>query len=116
MKAGNRVTVLEPIEQHSSSYSEVNYEVFGLATNDYHNELYGFLDENDRTALNKLPKDKTWDNALKNSQEPVSLATYIRHSIHHPENRRNPRFSTDELRAAIEMMRQLKYPKKRKAK
>lgn len=115
-KARNRFTVVEPIEEHASSYSEVNYEVFDLVTNDYHNELYGFLEDTDKAALGKLPKEKTWDNALRNITESVSLPTYIRHSIHHPENKRNAPFSREELRKAVEVIRQLKYPKKKKTK
>ena len=39
------------------------------------------------------------------SNEQRTQTEYIRHQIHHPENTHNPRFSDEELRVSIEMMR-----------
>ena len=35
----------------------------------------------------------------------VALTEYIRHQIHHPENKENELFTDVELRSSIEMMR-----------
>ncbi|MFA5750375.1 MAG: AAA family ATPase [Candidatus Shapirobacteria bacterium] len=107
----NRKTKLEKIELGKTSYSEVNYEVFSIPSTDYHNELYGYLEDEEKSKLDSLPKTKNWFNTKKNSTESVSLATYIRHSIHHPENTRNPKFTADELQGSITILRELKYGK-----
>ena len=38
-------------------------------------------------------------------QKQVVLSEYIRHQIHHPENKLNDRFSQNELKKSIELMR-----------
>lgn len=107
-KQGNRKTEHKKIEGGSTSYSEVNYEVFSISSTDYHNELYGYLEDINKSKLNSLEKKKKWKNKKTNETEDVSLATYIRHSIHHPENTLNTKFTSDELTESIEELRALK--------
>ena len=38
--------------------------------------------------------------------EQKVLTEYIRHQIHHPENRNNVRYTRDELKKSIDEMRQ----------
>ena len=109
LKEGNKTTKIVPFSSQSSSYSEINYIVFDVATNDYHNELYGFLESEDNDALNSLEKDKVWNNEKNGKKERVSLATYMRHSIHHPENTSNKKFTQGELIKSIKILRELKY-------
>lgn len=111
-KQANRKTKLEKIELGKTSYSEVNYEVFGIPSSDYHNELYGYLEDVEKSKLDSLSKTKKWKNKKTGSTEDVSLATYIRHSIHHPENTTNAKFTPEELQDSIEILRKLKYAKK----
>jgi len=111
-KQSNRKTKLEKFQAGQKSYAEVNYEVFDIVSSDYHNELYGYLDDVDKTKLDGLDKKKKWKNKKTNGTEDVSLATYIRHSIHHPENTLNAKFTPEELRESIEKLRELKYGKK----
>lgn len=111
-KQSNRKTKLEKIDLRKTSYSEVNYQVFRIPSSDYHNELYGYLEDVEKTKLNDLPKTKKWNNKKTGATESVSLATYIRHSIHHPENTQNPTFTLKELQESIEELRGLKYDKK----
>lgn len=111
-KQSNRKTKLEKFQTGQKSYAEVNYEVFDIASSDYHNELYGYLEDVDKTKLDGLDKKKKWENKKTNGTEDVSLATYIRHSIHHPENTLNTKFTPEELRESIEILRELKYGKK----
>jgi predicted ATP-dependent endonuclease of OLD family len=113
VKQGNKRTKLERIRGQDSSYSEVNYEVFHIPTNDYHNELYGYLEDVSKTKLEALPKSKKRYNDKTKATETISLATYIRHSIHHPENTKNKKFTAEELTQSIETLRELKYGKKR---
>lgn len=111
-KQANRKTKLEKIELGKTSYSEVNYEVFGIPSSDYHNELYGYLEDVEKSKLDSLSKTKKWKNKKTGATEDVSLATYIRHSIHHPENTTNAKFTPEELQDSIEILRKLKYAKK----
>ena len=83
--------------------------MFDVPTNDYHNELYGYLDEVSKTKLSNLPKDHKWKNEKTKKEDDVSLATYIRHSIHHPENTSNVKVAEKELIESIEKLRELKY-------
>lgn len=115
-KQGNKKTKLEQIKGKDSSYSEVNYEVFGIPTNDYHNELYGYLEDIDKSKLEGLPKSKKWYNDKTKATDSVSLATYIRHSIHHPENGKNPKFTSGDLVKSINSLRELKYGKRKAGK
>ncbi len=109
-KEKNKYTKFERLRTGNTSYSEVNYEVFDIPTNDYHNELYGFLEETNINKINSLPKNRDWVNDLKGVKEKVSLSKYIRHSIHHPENTKNPKFTEKELKESIELLRKLRQP------
>ncbi len=102
-------TNLERIERNKSTYSEVNYEVFEVPTTDYHNELYGYLEVKGLELLNTLPKNRIWLNEKSGKTEKVSLAKYIRHSIHHPENTSNTKFTSRELLKSIKILKKLKY-------
>lgn len=106
-------TELDRIDKAKSTFSEINYEVFDIATTDYHNELYGYLMENHRGALESLEKDRTWFNELSQKKEKISLQKYIRNSIHHPENTSNRSVREDSLRKSIREMREIKYSYKK---
>ncbi len=108
-KEKNNYTKCEKIIMANTSYSEVNYEVFEIPTTDYHNELYGFLEDTNKAELNSLSKTKKWKNEKNGNIEDVSPSTYIRHSIHHPENTKNPKFTDKELKESIEILKKLKY-------
>ena len=111
-KQSNRKTKLEKFQAGQKSYAEVNYDVFDIVSSDYHNELYGYLEDVDKTKLDGLDKTKKWKNKKNGGAETdVSLATYIRHSIHHPENTLNTKFTPEELQESIEKLRELKYTK-----
>lgn len=101
----------------SPSWGEVNYAAYNLPTIEYHNELYGWLQENHElnsprevdSFLSSLgvALDRHWvevRTGKANSEYAVTLCTYVRHSIHHPENQQNPTFSEDELRTSIETL------------
>lgn len=112
IKQANKKTKLEKFAAGQKSYAEVNYEVFDIPSSDYHNELYGYLEDVDGTKLDGLSKTKQWKNKKTGGTENVVLAKYIRHSIHHPENTLNDKFTPEELRESIAKLRELKYGKK----
>ena len=107
-EVGKRVLSVEPAVLQYPSLNEVNYAAYGEATEEYHNELYGFLEFqqwlNDYKAGRqqrpylyvKNGNTKTWN---------LDLTEYVRHQIHHPENHSNTHFTQSELRQSIEDMR-----------
>ena len=105
---GKYILSVEPAVLHYPSLNEVNYAAYGEATEEYHNELYGFLEfqqwlKDYKDGRPKRPylyvkdgKTKTWN---------LDTTDYVRHQIHHPENHSNPHFTQEELRQSIEDMR-----------
>lgn len=107
-KENNLTTVIAKVSKRVSTYSEVNYEIFGILNNDYHNELYGYIESEDKTQLDNIPKSKKWIHCKTKYEKEVSLSEYIRHSIHHPENTLNDNFTDKELKKSIELLRIIK--------
>lgn len=91
------------------SLNEVNYVAFGEATEEYHDELYSFIEfqgwKNNYISgkPTKLYKRQRKDGTLIDEQK--ILTEYIRHQIHHPENHANIRFTREELKESIDLMR-----------
>jgi AAA15 family ATPase/GTPase len=100
------------------SLNEVNYLAFTEITEEYHNELYGFIEMED--LLNEYKSGKTtmlYNKTKKNGTlvtDRIILTEYIRHQIHHPENRQNARYTFDQLKQSIEDMRSFIQLKKSK--
>lgn len=94
----------------SITSAETNFLAFDLVSNDYHIELYGWLQEKESKKTVKACDDfiiaqRQYKQALhaKPSQNGSvsynSLPTYIRNAIHHPES--GNRFTLAELRTSI---------------
>lgn len=107
----------------SPTWGEINWNAYDLPTVEFHNELYGYLqaeatDEDEQNYYeedfdswleDKLStnQDKIWTKIKKDgSTEDTNrkLQTYIRNSIHHPENDKNDKFTDEELTKSIEDM------------
>lgn len=102
----------------SPTLAEINYFAYNLATPDFHNELYGFISKTTKNFTSskldqwfidnyEIYKDKKWardKNRQQQNLEDVTLMTYIRHSIHHPENKVNLAFTEQELDDSIKKM------------
>ncbi len=109
----------------SLSLNEVNYLAFGDISEEFHNELYGFLqaeaideDSNNSTEKNFdewLQKKgcnqlKSWIRIKKdgsNVSSDVTIQTYIRNYFHHPENSLNISYTNDELKSSIKKMSEI---------
>lgn len=104
-----RVECVEPGKLTYPSLNEVNYVAFGEVTEEYHNELYGHIEI--QGWLVEYKKDKVTIaytrqyGSGKTKVSQLTLTEYIRHQIHHPENTINRRFTMDELKTSIDMMR-----------
>lgn len=101
-----------PILEHELPYpslNEVNFAAFGEATPEYHNELYGFVEAEGRLNDYRLGRPtRNYNKMLRDGSslpEQKTLTEYIRHQIHHPENRANALFTSDELSESIRDMR-----------
>lgn len=93
----------------SSSLSEVSYLAFGDVSEEYHDELYDFIELNNlisefEKGKPRLEYKRLEKNGSISSRQHV-LSTYIRHQIHHATNTLNQRYTLDQLRQSIEEMR-----------
>ncbi|MBP6872077.1 MAG: AAA family ATPase [Bacteroidales bacterium] len=107
----------------SPSWGEINYIAYNYGTIEFHDELYGFIQE--RTlcfreheiddCLEKnfgVQKNRQWTpekegvaQALRN----ITLPVFIRNKIHHPENKamKTVNFNGNELKESIELLIQV---------
>jgi predicted ATP-dependent endonuclease of OLD family len=98
-----------PTQLPYPSLNEVNYLAFTEVTEEYHNELYGFIEaEGELTTFRNNKPLMDYIKIMRNGTtktEQIVLTDYIRHQIHHPENTNNSRYSLAQLKASIELMR-----------
>lgn len=90
------------------SLNEVNFVAFSEVNDEYHNELYGYIESEGR--LNDYKKGKSlmpYIRIFKGNTitEQKILSEYIRHQIHHPENTNNSRFTKEQLHQSITEIR-----------
>jgi hypothetical protein len=107
------------------TWGEINYYAFGLTTEDFHNELYGFVqakavlkdpkyekEEFDKyLVLKGIVKDKKWIAVRQGEIQEAkfrTLPTYIRNFIHHPENDKNVKYTDEQLKISIKKLLTLK--------
>jgi len=91
------------------SLNEVNFLAFGESNDEYHNELYGFIEsEGLLTEYRNGKQTISYIKVLRNGgtrNEQKIISEYIRHQIHHPENTHNKRFTELQLQDSIGDMR-----------
>lgn len=107
-KLGKKIVTIEPSVLAYPSLNEVNYVAYDEVTEEYHNELYGFLDYQGWLHDYKQGKKQyhyTKEYKGKKTSEQIVLTDYIRHQIHHPENHSNEHYTQGQLRQSIEEMR-----------
>lgn len=102
------------------TWGEINFFAYDYPTVEFHNELYGYLQELSKKSKCKefdefltknhgIPNDKEWipeRNGQAQSREYVTLMTFIRHKIHHPDNKtmQSNNYTPDELKESIQKM------------
>lgn len=91
------------------SFNEVNYIAFNEVSEEYHNELYGYIESEEKLNDYKSGKMTLLYNKQNrngdNIEQDIILTEYIRHQIHHPENTLNTRYTIDQLESSIAQMR-----------
>ncbi len=117
-KTDREKTEVEQFDKTASTYAGVTYQVFDIASTDYHNELYSKLhekyqdedqsddkrcgilnfDTNFFVSNKKLKKDKPW----KGNANQATLPTYIRNCIHHSDN--GDTYKDEDLRKSIDLL------------
>ena len=112
MKFENGSKTIDNVLPNSLSYpslNEVNYIAFKEITEEYHNELYGFIDlEGQLPSFKNGKSTMTYVKISRNGSlvhEQITLTEYVRHQIHHPENTNNPKFTPTQLRDSVDLMR-----------
>lgn len=92
------------------SLNEVNFLAFGESNDEYHNELYGFIESEELLTEYKEARGTIqYFRVLRSGnvrEEQIVVSEYIRHQIHHPENNNNPRYTNAQLQQSIQDMRQ----------
>ena len=91
------------------SLNEVNFLAFGESNDEYHNELYGFIESEELLNEYKSGKQSMKYIRIKRNgdtlEEQKIVSEYIRHQIHHPENTLNTRYTDQQLQDSIAEMR-----------
>ena len=101
----------------SPSWGEINFQAYNLPSIEFHNELYGYLQEANKISSEDAieaffidkgqTKTKKWkrlmNGQVKNPYD-ITLMTYIRNTIHHPDNTNNLPFTESELDNSINTM------------
>lgn len=92
------------------SLNEVNYIAFDEITEEYHDELYSYIEfKGWKNTYCAGRATRLYQRLLQNGNvrdEQKVLTEYIRHQIHHPENHLNAKYTFTELQQSIEEMRQ----------
>lgn len=91
------------------SMNEVNYTAFDEVTEEYHDELYGFIES--QKWLDDYEKGKPERPYIRQNNDGTTkncthtLTHYIRDVQHHPENPHNVKYTDQELAQSIAEMR-----------
>ena len=106
----------------SPTWGEINYRAFGVLSVEFHNELYGFVQakavnedsDNEKEeyfekylvskGVIKTKKWKRLKGGVVQPERDITLPTYIRNFIHHPENMENVKYTGCELEESTEVL------------
>lgn len=112
LKDENNKRLISNVAPHQLPYpslNEINFVAFKHLTEEYHNELHGYIEAEGLWREYKEGKNPmNYNKIMKDSSvKPtvVILTEYIRHQIHHPENRHNDRYTFDQLEESVNLMR-----------
>lgn len=91
------------------SMNEINYNSFGEITEEFHNELYAFIDlqgwlNEYKTGKPTRTYNQWYPDTNRTVPKQLIMSEIVRHQIHHPENTHNPRFTEADLKTSIQEM------------
>src|SRR5690606_17501661 len=100
VKVNGTNKTIENVQPNSLPYpslNEVNFLAFSEITEEYHNELYGYIELEGELANFRVGKTTmNYNKQQRNGTlrvEQIVLTDYIRHQIHHPENINNVKYT-----------------------
>ena len=112
VKSSNNTKTIENVLPNSLPYpslNEVNFLAFSEITEEYHNELYGYIElESELTNYRNGKPTIGYNKLMRDGSirvEQIVLTEYIRHQIHHPENTNNTKYTFIQLTDSINLMR-----------
>ena len=103
----------------SPSWGEINYHAYNLPILEFHNELYGYIQEKEEkftvsdiegyfqdSGLKKVKKWTREKKGIAKIEQDVTLQTFIRNKVHHPENStmQSVEYTQEELSQSIKEM------------
>jgi predicted ATPase len=108
--------IVAPLVLPSITSAETNYLAYDIVSNDYHIELYGWLQDKEsknsvKSCDNFIASHTVYDTSKHQKSSSFgttmynSLCTYIRNAIHHPDSGNT--FTEEELRTSIELLIEL---------
>lgn len=110
------VSKVHPLNLPYPSLNEINLLAFQEVSEEFHNELYGYIEYSGwKTEYLSGKPTMRYKRILKDGtikEEGKCLTEYIRHLIHHPENTNNEPYSNEQLLESINMMRDFIRTKK----
>lgn len=100
----------KPLVLSPASDAEINYQAFGIASTDYHNALYGYIEaEGKISEYKELQKREVCYNKIEKDgsikEYKICLSEKLRNMIHHPENTHNGKYNEEDIRISIDDMR-----------
>lgn len=107
---GKEIINIERGDLPYPSLNEVNFLAFDESNDEYHNELYGYIESEGELSNYKAGKSEVTYQKINPRNGSISSiqiikSEYIRHQIHHPENTNNLRFTDNDLQQSISDMR-----------
>lgn len=98
------------------SWNAINYYVFGVPSVEFMDELYGEFQKRstgkefareaeicEKLKQSGAPLVLTWkDNRNGSKARSIPVSVYVRNSVHHPENDKNPKYTSEQLLHAIQ--------------
>ena len=115
----NEMTFANGLFPWSPSWGEINYFAYKYPTIEFHDELYGYIQEKTKKHSEReiddyfsqcgIDKTKQWIREIKGKPQTsvnVTLPVFIRNKIHHPENNsmKLVNYTQDELKQSIEFL------------
>jgi len=90
-----------------TSLNEINYIAFNEITEEYHDELYGYIESNHWLTEYESGKSQMkyiFEKDGKTKESSRTLTHYIRDVHHHPENTNNAKYTMEQLATSLKDM------------
>lgn len=115
----NEMNINSGLLPWSPSWGEINYFAYNYLTIEFHDELYGYIQEKTKCYKEKemddflesegLDKSKSWtreENGAPTITYDCTLSVFIRNKVHHPENTtmQGTDFTDQELKESTDQM------------